>query len=147
MHCLTITHVTRWQKNYNMVGYGHMYQGRFKSFPVESDDYFYQVMRYTERNALRANLVTRAEQWPWGSLWIRQFGSPEHRAMLSDWPIRRPSKWVQYVNEPASEAELEALRRSCRRGSPYGSPDWVKKTAKRLGLESTLRTPGRPKKI
>ena len=66
---LTITHVTRWQRNYNMVGYGHMYQGRFKSFPVETDDYFYQVMRYTERNALRANLVARAEDWQWGSLW------------------------------------------------------------------------------
>jgi putative transposase len=70
MQRLTVTHVTRWQKNYNMVGYGHVYQGRYKSFPVETDDYFYQVMRYTERNALRANRVRRAEEWPWGSLWI-----------------------------------------------------------------------------
>ena len=146
MQRLTITHVTRWQKNYNMVGYGHMYQGRFKSFPVDSDDYFYQVMRYTERNALRANLVSRAEEWQWGSLWIRPYGSPEHRSMLSDWPVRRPRKWVQYVNEPASDSELDAIRRSCRRGSPYGSAEWVKQTAKQLGLESTLRCPGRPKK-
>ena len=60
MQLLTVTHVTRWQTNYNMVGYGHLYQGRFKSFPVETDDYFYQVNRYVERNALRANLVTKA---------------------------------------------------------------------------------------
>ncbi len=77
---LTITHVTRWQRHYNMVGYGHMYQGRFKSFPIETDDYFYQVMRYTKRNALRANLVVKAEEWQWGSLWIREYGSKDHRA-------------------------------------------------------------------
>jgi putative transposase len=146
MQRLTVTHVTRWQRNYNMVGCGHVYQGRFKSFPVETDNYFYQVMRYTERNALRANLVGKAEEWPWGSLWINEHGSPEHREMLSDWPLPRRQRWKQYVNEAETEAELEAIRRSCRRGTPYGSQDWVKKTAKKLGLESTTRSPGRPKK-
>ena len=63
MQCLTVTHVTRWQKHYNMIGYGHVYQGRFKSFPVETDEYFYKVNRYVERNAMRANLVERAEEW------------------------------------------------------------------------------------
>jgi putative transposase len=146
MQRLTVTHVTRWQKNYNMVGYGHVYQGRFKSFPVETDDYFCQVARYTERNALRANLASRAEEWPWCSLWIHKYGSAEHRAMLSKWPLPRPRKWLQYVNQPATEAELEAIRRSCRRGTPYGRKDWVEKIAKQLGLQSTLRNPGRPKK-
>ena len=68
MQRLTVTHVTRWQKHYNMVGYGHVYQSRYKSFPVQTDDYFYQVMRYVERNALRANLVSKAENWQFGSL-------------------------------------------------------------------------------
>ena len=147
MQRLTVTHVTRWQKNYNMVGYGHVYQGRFKSFPVETDEYFYRVIRYTERNALRGNLVSKAEEWPWCSLWIRQFGSREHHAMLSDWPIPRPRKWLQYIGEPETEADLAAIRRSCRRGTPYGNTDWTKQTAKQLGLESTMRSPGRPKKI
>lgn len=146
MQRLTVTHVTRWQKNYHMVGFGHLYQGRFKSFPVAVDDYFYQVNRYVERNALRANLVTKAEDWKWGSLWIQQHGTAEHRAMLSKWPIAKPRRWCEYVNEPASEAELVSLRHSCVRGTPYGRPDWVEKTAKRLGLESTLRRPGRPRK-
>ena len=43
--------------NRRRFGYGHLYQGRYKSFPVESDDHLYQVVRYVERNALRANLV------------------------------------------------------------------------------------------
>ena len=51
MQRLTITHVTRWQKHRGKVGEGHLYQGRFKSFPVEENDYIYQVnaVRRTER--------------------------------------------------------------------------------------------------
>jgi len=71
---LTITHVRNWQENRRRVGYGPLYQGRYKSFPVESDDHFYQVVRYVERNALRANLVARAEDWCWFSLWRRVHG-------------------------------------------------------------------------
>ena len=146
MQRLTVTHVTRWQKHHNMIGFGHLYQGRFKSFPVETDEYFYQVNRYVERNALRANLVQRAEDWPYGSLWISQHGIAENRKLLADWPLPRPRKWLEYVNEPETESELEALRRSCVRGAPYGSPEWVEKTAVQLGLGATLRKPGRPKK-
>ncbi|MGI9457221.1 MAG: transposase [Aeoliella sp.] len=146
MQRLTVTHVTRWQQHYDRVGFGHVYQGRFKSFPVETEDYFYHVNRYVERNALRAKLVRRAEDWPFGSLWIQQFGTREDRAMISTWPIPRPRSWLQYVNEPETEAELAALRRSCVRGTPYGRTKWIENTAKQLGLESTLRKPGRPKK-
>jgi putative transposase len=118
MQRLTVTHVTRWQKHYDMVGFGHVYQSRFKSFPVETNEYFYQVNRYVERNALRSNLCSLAQDWPFGSLWIREHGSTEHRAMLSKWPVPVPRRWRQFVNEPASEAELKAIRNSCVRGAP-----------------------------
>jgi len=74
MQKLTITHVRNWQENRQRVGYGHLYQGRNKSFRVETDEHFYQVTRYVERNALRANLVSRAEEWRWSSLWRRVYG-------------------------------------------------------------------------
>ena len=54
--------------------------------------------------------------------------------MLSDWPVPRRRIWVEYVNQPASDTELKAIRRSCQRGAPYGSEKWTKKIAKRLGL-------------
>ena len=53
-------------------GSGHVYQGRFKSFQVQEDEHFDRVVRYVERNALLANLVQRAEDWRWSSLWRRQ---------------------------------------------------------------------------
>ena len=66
---LTLTHTQRWHAHRRSAGSGHVYQGRFKSFPIQEDDHFYTVARYVERNALRANLVPRAEQWRWSSLY------------------------------------------------------------------------------
>jgi putative transposase len=146
MQRLTVTHVTRWQKNRKRIGEGHVYQGRFKSFPVETDDYFYQAVRYVERNALRANLVKRAEDWQWSSLWRRERGSPDHRRWLGTWPLPRPRRWVEHVNKPQTDSELEALRHCLRRGQPYGSTQWIESATKLLGLGHTLRNRGRPKK-
>jgi putative transposase len=143
---LTITHVRNWQANRRRVGYGHLYQGRYKSFPIESDEHFYQVVRYVERNALRANLVDRAEAWRWSSLWRRECGTADDRRLLSKWPLPQPRSWRTFVNQPQTDAELEAIRKSVIRGQPYGSAEWVDRTARRLGLESTLRPRGRPKK-
>ena len=110
MQRLTVTPVTRWQKHRHRVGEGHVYQGRFKSFPVETDEYFSQVAHYVERNALRANLVERAEDWQWSSLWRRECGTPDQHRWLGSWPLSRPRNWAALVNEPQAEAELQALR-------------------------------------
>jgi putative transposase len=146
MQQLTTKHVRRWQLHRKRVGYGHVYQGRYKSFPVEEDQYFYQLVRYVERNALRAGLVPRAENWRWCSLWRRVAGTTEQQKILSGWPLPIPQAWRKLVNEPQTEAELRAIRGCVRRGRPYGDGDWVNRTARRLGLESTLRPPHRPKK-
>jgi putative transposase len=132
----------RWHAHHHSAGTGHLYQGRFKSFPIETDDHFYTVLRYVERNALRARLVKRAENWRWSSLWRREQGDP---ALLSAWPVPRPADWPRLVNLPQTEAELEAVRRSVIRGLPFGGDAWTQRTARRLGLESTLRPRGRPK--
>lgn len=146
MQRLTNTHAHRWQQHRGLVGSGHVYQARYKSFPVETESYFYQVVRYVERNALRAGLVEHAEDWRWSSLGRRTHGTPEEQAILSDWPVPRPDQWTRSVNEPHSDEELDALRRCVHRGQPYGSNRWTERMARKLGLESTLRRRGRPKK-
>ena len=72
MQWLTTTHMRRWHAHHGTRGTGALYQGRYKSFPVQEDGHFLVVCRYVERNALRAGLVERAEQWAWSSLWRRQ---------------------------------------------------------------------------
>jgi putative transposase len=87
MHWLSTTHSQRWHAFHKTVGNGPLYQGRFKSFPIEQDDHFYRVCRYAERNALRANLVTRAEHWKWSSLW--QLVNDSYPVSLATWPLPR----------------------------------------------------------
>ena len=144
LRSLTHTHTQRWHAFRHTAGTGHLYQGRFKSFPIQEDAHLLEVIRYVERNPLRANLVERAEQWRWSSLWRRERGSEKDRSLLADWPVPRPSDWVEQVNRPESEAELEALRRSVRRGSPFGEAAWIADAARALRLERTLRPQGRP---
>ena len=140
------THTMRYHAHYHTGGYGHIYQQRFKSFPIQSDEHFLVVCRYVERNALRAKLVDRAEKWRWGSLW-RWLQKPEPAPkLLSAWPIPRHPNWVERVNAPLTDKELEAVRRCAHRGQPFGDERWMESTARRLKLESTLRPIGRPKK-
>jgi putative transposase len=144
MQRLTITHVRRWQEHRRYAGLGHVYQGRYKSFPVEEDEHFLAVARYVERNALRANLVDRDEQWRWGSLWRRCRGGANKDTVLTACPVELPQDWVERVNRADNQKELESLRRSVCRGRPFGTPEWPQSRAKRLGLESAYRPAGRP---
>src|SRR5262245_49901658 len=122
MRWLTVTHTQRWHLAHQTAGTGPLYQGRFKSFPVDTDDHFYSVVRYVERNPLRANLVSRAEAWRWSSLW--QITQSQCDVELSEWPVPRPSNWTELVNRPETEAELSALRASAQSGAPFGSLEW-----------------------
>ena len=137
------THTMRYHAHYHTAGTGHVYQQRFKSFPIQDDDHFIVACRYVERNALRAKLVVRADDWRWGSLWRWLQQSEPSPSLLSPWPLRRFSNWVARVNEPLTAGELASVRLSAQRGRPFGGEDWVPRTAKRLHLESTLRPRGR----
>jgi putative transposase len=85
---VTLTHTQLWHAYRGSTSSGHVYQGRFKSFPIQDDDHLFVVCRYVERNALRAMLVEQAEQWQWSSLWRWRFGNAKQ--LLSNWPVARP---------------------------------------------------------
>ena len=143
LYWVTMTHTARHHAHRHTAGEGHLYQGRYKSFPIEEDDHFHAACRYVERNALAAGLVARAERWRWGSLWNWRGGKSV--VELSPWPLARSSGWVNRVNAVLSEAEQKQMQRSIHRGSPFGTAAWIESMARRLNLESTLRPRGRPK--
>lgn len=144
---LTVTHTQRWHAHRHTAGTGPLYQGRFKSFPIQEDAHLLTVCRYVERNALRAGLVERAEDWRWSSLWRRRQDEPTPWLLeLADWPVRTPRDWVAAVNRAQRGPKIEALRRAIARGAPYGERGWQEQTAQRLGLESALRPRGRPQR-
>ena len=146
---LAHTHAMRWRVSHHTVGYGHLYQGRFKSFPVQTDGHLLTVCRYVERNALTAGLVERgggAEDWRWSSLWVRQSGTEAQRSLLSPWPASRPVDWVERVNAPITARERDRLAASLRRGRPFGDEKWTSRAVRDLGLDHTVRREGRPAK-
>jgi len=142
MQWLLTSHVRRHHRRHGTSG--HLWQGRFKAFPVQDDFHLLSVLRYVERNPLRAKLVSRAEQWRWSSLRFRR--GKVRADFLAPGPVELPRNWLQRVNRPQTEEELAALRCSVVRGRPFGEAGWVRRVARRLGLESTLRPRGRPPK-
>ena len=98
MRWITHTHTQRWHAIYRSIGCGHVYQGRYKSFPIEKDEHFLQVCRYVERNPLRAGIVQKAEDWRWSSLWVRKQGTENQKLLLSFWPIEEPDSYIEWVN-------------------------------------------------
>jgi putative transposase len=139
---LFTTHVRHYHQKYGTIG--RLWQGRYKAFLTQDDHYLLTLIRYVERNALRKNLVDRAEDWRWGSLrWRAMDRAP---LSLEPPPLALPGNWAEYVNLPQTSAEVEAIRASVNRQRPYGDPEWVKEKARDAGLDQSLVTPGRPRK-
>jgi putative transposase len=142
MHWAFTTHVRWYHSKYQSTG--RLWQGRFKAFSIQQDHHLLTVMRYVERNALRANLVERAEDWQWGSLAWRRASPPPLELAAS--PVPLPSYWRHLVNEPQSAVEVAEIRTCVNRQRPFGEADWVARQASELGLEQSMKPTGRPRR-
>jgi putative transposase len=143
MKWLFTTHASHYHKKYGTTG--HVWQGRYKHFPVQGDHHLLTLLRYVERNAARAKLVVRAEEWRWGSLHGRVHG---HAALrLAESPTPLPPAWSEFVNQPQTSAELAAIRTSVNRQRPFGADEWVSQTASSSELQQTLFSVGRPRRM
>jgi putative transposase len=147
MHWITTTHVRQRHATTMSIGQGHLYQGTYKSFPVETNNYSQQLVRYIEQNPLRAKLVKRAEDWRWSSLWRREQGSAKDKKLLDKSLVELPPDYLTFVNSIPEEEILQTVRTSVNKGAPFGSEKWTKKMVKKFNMGSTLRGPGRPRKI
>jgi putative transposase len=174
LRLLTVTHAQRLHAHRHTAGTGPIYQGRFKSFPIQADNrHLLLLCRYVERNALNAKLVRRAENWPWSSLHRRLAATPalsetrrpqpqarperpprhqrpaaprkDPKVILTAWPVPMPGGWVERVNAPLNPREQAAMHASLTRSRPLGSDRWTAATVARLKLQWTVRPRGRPK--
>lgn len=143
MHLLMSTHIARYLRHYPPVSPGHLYQDRYTNVLVEAGPPLLRVLRYVEANAFAANLVPRAEEYPWTS------ASPEAledgRPFICEWPIARPANWSELLNTRTAASERQRIQRCAARGAPYGSTAWSEQVVKTFHLEHTVRRPGRPK--
>ena len=145
MHWLLTTHSQRYKSQREITG--HVWQGRYKSSPIQADRHFVTVLRYVERNPVRAEIVERAIRWKWSSVQARaKIPGPMSKALVKS-PVDLPPSWSDFVDEPLTSAELSRVRLSVQRGTPFGDPAWTQGTVERLGLYSTTRSIGRPSRV
>jgi putative transposase len=142
MHWLFTTYSRRYHRKYGTSG--RVWENRYKAFPIQGDAHLHIVLRYVERNALRANLTPSAERWDWSSLNWRNSSNPP--LTLAACPVALPADWTELVNQPLTEDELAALRNCVNRQRPFGEEQWVTRTAADLCLGQSLSSLGRPKR-
>lgn len=147
MHHLTNAHTRKVHTETKTIGTGPLYQGRYKSFIIEEDTHLLTVLKYIERNPVRAKLSKTCEDYRYGSAWLRKHGDTEQKKLLTEPPVELPRYYAQWINEPESLKELEQLRASVRRNSPFGNDAWVDHMISKYELESTVRSQGRPRNI
>ncbi len=96
MQWLTTTHVRRYRRFHNTVGYGHLYGERFHDSIIPGRVSFLRVLRYIEANAANAGLIQRSEDWPWCSAFERR---KHHREILSAPPYDLPDRWCTLLSQ------------------------------------------------
>src|SRR5262249_21116742 len=128
---VSTTHAVRFRLRNKSVGEGPVYQGRFKSIGIEDAHTLIQTCRYVERNALTAGLVTRAQDWPWGSLADRR--QADHAIPLKEADYLGSDAWMDYVNQTVTLKEL--VSRAAARPVPK-----TPKTVENSPVPKTSRT-------
>lgn len=146
MQWLTLTHTQQYRARTKTIGYGQLYQGRYKSFLVDTDQYLLAVIKYVERNPVRAKLVRTCEAWQWGSVHRRIRGTVKERTLLAKSPLDLPHNYRTWVNTAEKTEELKAVRTSVNKGKPFGTIKFMEHMVERYGLEITTKERGRPKK-
>ena len=141
---LSHTHAVRCRAARGTRGDGRLYQGRFRSFPVERSE-AWSLLRFVERSAKSGGMVKRAEQWRWGSLWARRHPEAECHKLLSSALAPTPREWVRRVNAAVSEKDLARFQLSVQRSRPFGGERWQVNICRKWGLEHTMRPRGRPR--
>ena len=146
MQWVTLTHTQRYHAAHGTAGMGHVYQGRYKSFPVQGSNYYYTLMRYIEANPLRGELVKNAIDWTWSS-YATHIGklTDDKPLTICKSPRPLPDNWAKLVHKSIPESETQTIKNAIKRGRPVGATNWITKTADALGLEATLKPIGRPK--
>jgi putative transposase len=125
MHWLTNAHTRKVHALTETIGTGPLYQGRYKSFLIKTDHHLLTVLKYIERNPVRARLSKQVEAWRRGSARLRLNGTKKQKELLAELPLDLPRNYRSWVNTPDSPNDLDALRISVNKGAPFGDVHWV----------------------
>ena len=132
---------------------GSLWEGRYKSSPIETDTYLLACNRYVELNPVNAGMVKQAEDYEWSSyrqrvgiekeMWIDS--DPAYLGLSED-KGERMRYYKNYINRDIPEEEKLMISGALQRGQLTGSTRFVEEVEQRLGIRIEHRGQGRPKK-
>jgi putative transposase len=125
---------------------GHLWQGRYYSCPL-GNSHFWNALRYTELNPVRAGFVTTAEVYPWSSANAhcleRRDSLVDMRPWRESW---NPGDWAEFLGSSESDTDAGEIRHCTHSGRPLGSADFIADLEKTLGRRLGAQKGGRPRK-
>jgi len=150
MQGLTLAHTRRFNTRHQLVG--HVWQGRFKSIPIETDTYFLQCGRYIELNPVRAGIVSHPSQYPWSSYHF--YAQGKQNKLLTTYPFyneldtsptQRQKRYTKYIEEELPNIHDHTTMRFSQE-LVYGSESFVERLKKDFGYQPIRKKGGRPRK-
>ncbi len=132
---------------------GSLWEGRFKSSPIQASEYLLACSRYVDMNPVRLGLVSKPDQYSWSSCrykvgteildWLDL--DPFYQS-LGRTRLHRCLKYQEWLNGPVPESELKVIRQAVKRGQVTANTRYTEVLSEQFGRDLTPRGPGRPKK-
>jgi len=124
---------------------GYLWEGRFKSVPLD-ERHCFTVMRYVERNPVRARMVLRAEDYKWSSARAHVAGVSD--GVVSDCYLTQEiQNGAEYLGVEEEAIELKRIRRHSETGRPLGADRFLHQVENKLGRAVMKQKPGPRKKV
>ena len=122
---------------------GHLWQGRFSSFPMD-ETYLFAAARYIEMNPVRARLVDDPAFWKWSSASAHLAGHDDQLVTVSPL-LEMAGDWQRFLSEPDGE-DAEKIRKHERTGRALGAENFLDSLEAALMRQVKRRKPGRKRK-
>ena len=132
---------------------GTLWEGRYKSSPIQNEEYLLACCRYVELNPLRAGLVDDPANYRWSSCpakvgrasqpWL-DF-DPFYLGMGNS-ALLRERNYAAWLEETVPDSELQRIREGVQRGQLIADASFAQELSDKLGRRLELRGPGRPRK-
>jgi putative transposase len=132
---------------------GSLWEGRYKSSPINAGEYLLACCRYVELNPLRAGMVEDPAQYRWSSCPAK--AGHQTNAWLDFDPFYlslgstaggRAEKYARWLKETVPDEEWKLIREAVQRGQLTGNRKFERTVSEKIGRRVELRGQGRPRK-
>ncbi len=132
---------------------GTLWEGRFRSSPIQTDDYFMACQRYIELNPIRAGMVSHPAEYHWSSYRSNAQGGAgalvtPHKIYLGlgDSDESRRAAYRDLFRAALEPGLIDKIRQACNGNSVLGNSRFAKEIEVALGRRVTPKASGRPRK-